>query len=231
MKTTKTSESVSRQRSERVSPRWRTALPALACLALAGCATPARFANPTMPSSRPIETADPAYWYAQPAAAAASSQDFDALAEACQAAARTFFFPIDRLDYRGGVIQTEPVVSGQWFEPWRRAQQTAADVAQSSLGTVRRTLRFEITRGGSPESGWTAVPKVLVERESLAERRITTSLAYNVLLRRDINAYGTRASDLGIEVPSDYFYPTGRDPAMERKLAEVIKSRLAKIPQ
>ena len=194
----------------------------------AGCATPARFVGTAMPSSRPVEQADPAYWYARPAVAAASSQDFDALADACRAAAAHYFFPIDRLDYRAGILQTLPVVSGQWFEPWRREQQLVADVQQSSLGTVRRTMRFEITRGGSPESGWTVVPKVLVERESVAERRITSPTYYTSFFRRDINAYGSRLSDQGLDVPTDYFYPTGRDSALERKLAAMITARLAK---
>ena len=209
----------------------------LAALLLVGCAAPARFANTTRPSSRPIEQATPAYWYAQPPVASANSQDFDALADACQAVAAHFFFPPDFIDYRDGILQTLPVVSGQWFEPWRREQQTVDDVAESSLATVRRTIRFEITRGadlpgshlpGLPRSGWTAVPKVLVERESVAERRITTPTYYTSFFRRDINAYGTRLSDVGLDVPTDYFYPTGRDGAMERKLASMIRARVAR---
>lgn len=201
---------------------------ALAPLLLVGCATPARFADTTRPSSRPVEQATPAYWYAQPPVASATSPDFDALADACQAVAAHFFFPPDLIDYRAGVIQTLPVVSGQWFEPWRQAQQTLDDVAESSLATVRRTIRFEIARGGSPESGWTVVPKVLVERQSVAERRITAPTYYTSFFRRDINAYGTRLSDLGLDVPTSYFYPTGRDAALERKLAAMVQATVSK---
>ena len=196
-----------------------------ALLAAGGCATRPPDDRP-MPSSRPAAEASPSYWYARPGVASARAPDFDRLAAACESAARDLLFPIDRVDFREGVVTTEPVVGGQWFEPWRREQQTVADVADSSLATTRRTIRFEFTRGGDGESGtYTVTPKVLVERESAAERRITSASDYRGFFGGG-DAFGTRESDRGVLIPSRYFYPVGRDAALERKLATMIERRV-----
>ena len=212
-------------------PRPRRLSLAAACgvavLLTAGCAS--RPADPRpMPSSRPVATADPAYWYEQPAVATVASDDFDRLASAAESAARDLLFPIDRVDYRLGVVTTEPVVGGQWFEPWRREQQTAADVADSSLATTRRTVRFEFSRDGEGDAATYAVtPKVLVERQSVAERRITSAGDYRSFFRRS-DAGGTRETDRGVTLPSRYWYPVGRDAALERKLAAMVERRVAR---
>lgn len=212
----------------------RRAALALALALTAGCAARPADDRP-MPSGRPVAQAAPSWWYAKPGVASVPSGDFRRLAAAAESAARDLLFTVDRVDYREGVVTTEPMVSGQWFEPWRREQQTALDVADSSLATVRRTIRFEFARdgdadggvdGGGDDASWTVTPKVLVERESVAERRITAASDYRSFFGGGAGVGGTRESDRGVLLPSRYFYPVGRDDAMERKLASMIERRV-----
>ena len=122
------------------------------------------------------ETVQPHYWLSQPGVAEVTAQDFQTLWSACEDVARDYFFKLDRNDWRSGVLTTQPMVSSQFFEPWRRELQTAADVAESSTATIRRTIRFEVSANG--HGTYTVTPKVLVERQSLAERRVTSVVLY-----------------------------------------------------
>jgi hypothetical protein len=73
---------------------------------------------------------------------------------------------------------------------------------------------------------------VLVERQSLAEQRITSVVLYRSAFRRPVNPrerqYGTRESDIGQFLPSRYWYPIGRDEELEKSLADRIRSKLRK---
>jgi hypothetical protein len=151
--------------------------------------------------------------------------NFDALWNACEDAARARLFPIERTDYRAGVLTTRPVVSKQWFEFWRNDAVTTGDVAESSLATIRRTIRFDIVP--TEDGKFRATPSVLVERFSSAERRITSAVFYRSLFRRQANrASGTRESDRGVYLPGRYWYELGNDEALERELGEAIKTKL-----
>ena len=69
---------------------------------------------------------------------------------------------LDRQDFRAGVITTKPLVSKQFWELWRNDVVTLSDMANSSLATHRRTLRFDIDRKDA--GGYVATPRVVVER-------------------------------------------------------------------
>lgn len=152
-----------------------------------------------------------------------AASDFDRLWRASADAARDRQFVIDRRDYRGGVLTTEPLVSAQFFEPWRRDALTAGAVAESSLATIRRTIRFEFTRHDGDR--FTVVPSVVVERYSSGERRITSATLYRSAFRRT-TATGTRESDRGIVLPARYWYNIGNDAALEKAIAEAVRRRL-----
>jgi hypothetical protein len=121
------------------------------------------------------------------------------------------------------------MVSGQWFEPWRRENRTPSDVAESSLATIRRTLRFEFAR--QDEYAWQVTPKVLVERQAQAERRITSVVLYRRVFSSPTGAAqrprGTRESDEGIVLPDRYWYPLRRDTEFERAIAEAVRVKLS----
>jgi hypothetical protein len=158
------------------------------------------------------------------ALASVSSRDFDALWKACERSLWARHFRIDRRDYREGLITTYPLISKQFFEPWRTDTLGAANVAESSLNTIRRTVRFEIAHD-SKRDVYTAVPRVQIERYSNAGRRLTSAAMYRSTFRRT-EARGTRESDAGVTMPSRYWYSIGHDERLEQALARSVKNRL-----
>lgn len=176
------------------------------------------------------KTAQPAYWLDQPAVVHVRSSDYDALWNACRLAAEADGFVIDRRDYRDGLLYTQPLGSKQFYEFWHGDVRTAHDLAQSSLGMIRRTVQFRITpRPDADGGGFEATPRVLVERDSLIERRITSVDQYQ-------NAFAIQTMDVaretersGAELPAEYWYAIGRDAALERHLADAIRDRLPRV--
>jgi hypothetical protein len=194
-----------------------------------GCAgRTQRFAATQPATAIDLATTQPSYWLDQPGAATVASADFQKLWDACDGAARDFLFKPDRQDFRGGVLTTEPMVSAQWLEPWRAEVRTAYDRTESSIATVRRTIRFEFKR--LLDETYEVTPKVLVERQSLAEQRITSVVLYKSAFTRPVRdrdrQYGTRESDVGIILPARYWYPIGRDEELEKALAEQVRKNL-----
>jgi hypothetical protein len=192
---------------------------------MSGCAR--RVSEPVVLETD-VRLAEPAHWYAQPPTATVTYEDFDALWYAADAAVRARRFVPDRQDRRQGVLTTEPLVSRQWFEPWRADALSSADVAESSLATTRRTVRFEIER--RDDGGFALTPKVLIERYAQAENRLTNVVLYRSAFRAtrvtEFTPVGTRERDRGVYLPSRYWYATGRDPALEQALANDVQKRL-----
>jgi hypothetical protein len=185
----------------RIRPARFAALVTLA-LGIAGCIGKEP-ANPaaTQPATAVDEQlAQVEYWFSQPGTVSVEAGDFDALWEAAERTARDWFFQIDRRDRRSGVLSTRPLISRQFFEPWRKDAVTAADLAESSLATIRRTIRFEFTE--APGGGYAMRPKVVVERQA-------------VPAARERGAVG-----------GSYWYALGRDEPMEQRLAEAVRRRL-----
>ena len=178
-------------------------------------------------TSRPAWEDDPkaatvAYWLDQPAAASVASRDYRELWDAADNARRRFRFDASRSDYRGGVLGTEPVVSPQPFEVWRDELRSSSARAESALATVRRSLRFEF--GRLADGGFFVEPKVVVERQSLGERRITNAIDYRGVLGGG-SQKTERADEPATTQPSNYWYAVGRDAALERSLANRIARR------
>ncbi len=203
----------------------------VAALLIVGCASHSR-SHPTTQMATDIDpaTTQPAYWYGQPAVASVEGDSFHRLWSTAEDVARSYFFKIDRTDYRDGILTTEPLVSAQFFEPWRRDVQTVEDAVDASMATMRRTIRFEFTRVDADH--WRVTPKVLIERRSIAEQRITSVVLYRKTFRRPVKSRdepsGTPESDQGIYLPARYWYPIGRDEALEKSIAERMESRLKK---
>ena len=144
--------------------------------------------------------------------------------DACRGAARWRGFRVDRMDYRGGLMITHPLTSKQFFEVWRRDVATLPDLAESTLATMRRIVRFEIVK--RDDGTYACVPKVLVERYAQTERRITSVTQYRESFSGEPGVFGSRERDKGVNVPDVYWYATGRDEALERELAEGMRARL-----
>ena len=191
-----------------------------ACLA-GGCAS-----RPGRPAADlPPESVSPNYWLAQPASAQIVHDDFEQLWRACRRAMQSRSFTVDRVDLRGGRMATYPQVSKQLFEFWRNDAGTFFGVIESTLATVRRTVRVEVRR--RDDGSYEAVPKVVVERYSQAERRVTSVARYAEVFAFDPAEQGSRTRDrLGADLPVSYWYASGRDTALERQIAEDVRRDL-----
>jgi hypothetical protein len=171
--------------------------------------------------AEPAPEATPQYWMAKPAVAQITSGDFQKLWDACAQTLRSHQFPIEVEDYRDGVLRSAPVISRQIFEPWRRDTGTRHEMWVSTLGTVRRTIRFDVIRSG--DGAYVAQPKVLVERLSQLQRRITSASEYALVF----SAPGWNVvTDQGVVIPARYWYAIGRDEALERDLADSVRDKV-----
>lgn len=203
----------------------------IAMAAGAGCGSSAkRYATatsmPAVATEVDPQQADPAYWLSQPAVATVAGSDLDRLWNAAEQVSADYLFPIDRRDRREGLLTTQPVISPQWFEPWRRELQTADDVAQSSVATIRRSIRWTFTPGND---GYVVTPKVLIERQSLVEERVSGVLGRGYFQRQNDTTFGTRETDRNVILPDNYFYPVGRDAEFEKRLAEKLRARMNEV--
>ena len=195
--------------------------PVLALCLLLGCAArPSQSRRDLPPAS-----ATPEYWLRQPPVARAEHENFDRLWNACRRAVQSRSFAVDRVDLRGGVMTTFPQVSKQLFEFWRNDVGALPAVMESTLGTVRRSVRLEIVR--REDGTYEATPKVVIERYAQAERRVTTVARYTEVLGVDPLQEGSRARDrLGADLPAAYWYALGRDEPLERQIAQDVMREL-----
>lgn len=202
----------------RVAGLLAACLPALA--AVSGCGPAPRGERVT--DVDPVQ-ATPDYWWDRPAESRAVAADFDRAMDACKSVLREKFFDVDRVDAREGVVTSLPSTNAQWFEPWRSDNTTADDVARSSVATYRRTVRFDVAR--SPEGTYTVTPRVLVERQSVAGRRISGVLGFQTFTAIDQSSLPA-ADATGTPAPATYWYAVGRDAALEARLADDVGARV-----
>lgn len=193
-------------------------------LAGAGCS---RTATPPPPEA----SAEVAYWEARPAEARVESISYPGLWAAALGALERFRFEPALQDYRGGRLTSEPMVSPQFFEIWRDEIRSTSDRLESSLGTVRRRVTFRLGRSGD-DRFWLE-PRVVVERLSLREGRITNAIDYRRALGPG-RQVGSREADAGRPLPASYWYAVGRDDVLERSLLDRIAAgsggRLVPVP-
>jgi hypothetical protein len=173
----------------------------------------------------PPESAQASYWLDQPPAAAVSHGDFGRLWKASRRAIVSRSFTVDRVDLRGGVMTTFPQVSRQFFEVWRNDVGTLPAALESSLSTVRRSVRIDIRR--RDDGAYEAVPKVVVEKYAQSERRITSVARYAEVFALDPLQQGSRERDrFGADLPLAYWYALGRDTKLEEQIAADVKRDL-----
>ncbi len=208
---------------------WRIQIGLLGLATLIGCESANHVAPVSLPTTQTAtdidpQLAEPAYWYALPAPHQTRADGFDELWDAADSVSRDLLFKIDRQDRRAGVLTTDPLISAQWFEPWRRDVQSIDTLADSSVATIRRTIRYEFQKQAD---AYVVVPKVLIERQAITERRVSGALN-RLYFRRDrtLNAFGTRETDAGVYIPESYWYPIGRDEGLEAYLVAQINAQL-----
>jgi hypothetical protein len=202
---------------------------------LSGCITGPSNPAATQPATAlDVATSQPTYWLNQAAVAEVQGNDFNALWESAKETVRAYQFTLDRQDYRSGVITTAPEISKQIFEVWRDDAGTAYDAWAATMGAIRRTIRFEVTR--NPDNTFTMVPKVLVERQSIFERRVTDVSQYRFAFAGPVRVQPARTvvsldPDTYQDVPVKYWYATGRDLEMEKDLAKRVRKEQRKLAE
>lgn len=201
-------------------PRW---IAVCFVLLVSGCILKTPDPSVTRVTQVDAKQATPDYWLAQPAVVHVDCDDFFKLWHTCRVVAHNRFFIIDREEYREGLMTTRPLVSKVAMEVWRRDAVTVPDIEVSTLATMRRTIFFQINRRAG--GGFSVEPRVLVERFASAERRLTAITEYHTAFGGP-RPYGSAENDQGIALPTDYWYATGRDNALERDLAASIQSDL-----
>jgi hypothetical protein len=195
-----------------------------------GCIINPQHPSATQPATETdLATTQPYYWFAKPPAAQVHARDFETIWTVCKQTARDYLFTLERTDFRSGVITTAPLISKQWFEPWRPDTGTVEGAFANSLGAIRRSLRFEITR--NPDESYTIIPKVLIERESILERHVTDVSQYRYAFSGPATKIPAREAvtlepDTYPDVPIKYWYPTGRDTNMEIDVAQHLRKAL-----
>lgn len=167
------------------------------------------------------ERATPDYWWDKENPVRVPAPSFDRAVAACEHAARERFFEVDRVDARAGLVTTKPMTAAQWFEPWRRDNTTLGDVTRSSLDTYRRTVRFNIKAvdEANLKKGYVVVPQVLVERQTLAGRRLTSVTGFRQFTSTD---QSTLAELRDANIPAIYWYSVARDNNLEYQLGKAV---------
>ena len=168
------------------------------------------------------ETAKFSYWLNQPPVASVVSGDFDTLWRACRRATEGASFHIDRVDFREGRLTTLPLVTKQAFEFWRNDTASAPDVAESTISTVRRTVRWDVRK--EDDYTFRATPAVVIERYAMTERRLTSAMQYQEVFSDEHKVFGSRLQDEGLAPVDVYWYATGRDRNLEKRLAGTVQS-------
>ncbi len=162
------------------------------------------------------EAATLSFWGDRPAIVRVEADDYAALWDAAENARRRFGFEAALTDYRGGELTTEPKLSGQIFEPWRDELRDIGSIMESTLTSVRRRVSFEL--GNQGDGTFWLEPKVIVERQSLGERRLTDVSSY----RRALGQGQQRRTSDDDPGTVTGWHAIGRDPALERSLANRI---------
>jgi hypothetical protein len=168
------------------------------------------------------ETAKFSYWLNQPPVASVVCDDFDKLWHACRRATEGASFTIDRVDFREGRLTTMPLVSKAAFMFWRNDVASAADAAEGMLSTVRRTVRWDVKK--EDDGTFRATPAVVEERYAMTERRLTSALQYQEVFSDEHKVFGSRMQDEGLAPVDVYWYATGRDRNLEKRLVGTVQS-------
>jgi hypothetical protein len=193
---------------------------------LAGCVNGPSRGSDTGAKATTIDPAKatPRYWMDKPATAHADGSNYDRVWLACDAATRHYHFIPDVLNYRQGIMTSKPLVSKGVGEFWRNDVLDSDDRTKSTIATYRRTIRYDIEK--KDDGRYEVDVKVLVERSSQFERRVTTGIQF----RDSFGPYPPSAefrSDDGAKQEAQYWYAVGRDETLEKALAQVIDETLA----
>lgn len=183
----------------------------LMAIAPAGCQAPSQPSGPTMSVLR--------------------IPDYEAFFDSALTLLREHDFHPRLVDRAAGLAVTHPSTGAQWFEFWRGDSRGGYQLLESSLHTVRRSVRLSVQpeveaepqqRGesGSMDRYRVGV-EVYKERFSSPQRQVTTaSGALQIYSERLPTEEGLRAA----RVRGDHWVPLGRDALLEKYLLSRLQS-------
>lgn len=135
-------------------------------------------------------------------------------------------FLLDRVDRRMGVIETFPATSKQWFECWRNDVAGAEALAESSLQTVRRQVKLQVTQVEPDQLRLecrVAVEKYDSSREIYPGYTRTYNVLGNVSGRIPLLSTSERRKD-----KTEEWIPLGEDPELQKTILDSIARRVEK---
>jgi len=135
-------------------------------------------------------------------------------------------FLLDRVDRRMGVIETFPATSKQWFECWRNDVAGEEALAESSLQTVRRQVKLQVTQVEPDQLRLecrVAVEKYDSSREIYPGYTRTYNVLGNVSGRIPLLSTSERRKDQ----PEEWI-PLGEDPELQKTILDSIARRVEK---
>jgi hypothetical protein len=149
------------------------------------------------------------------------TDDYDVLFETCLEVLRVHGYKLDRVDQRAGLITTFPITSQQFFEFWRDDVETAYDVMEASLLTIRRRAEIQVL-GEAEGSDHRLVVSVYREKLSTPDRQYNSSAAAFRVFSRTLPS---TAGKTIVPERDDVWLPAGRDGLLERRLIREITGR------
>jgi hypothetical protein len=207
-----------------IGPLIRCLLLLTACTAATGCMfEKVNYAAPRA-TAADVKTRQIDYWFDKPATTSVRAADFDALWNAVNRVTFEFTFVTDVVDYREGVLKTKPLVSKMPFEFWRHDVIDPVSQLQCTLITMRRTVHFQIRQ--DDDGSYVCEPKVVVEHYAMPERRITSVIDYQLAFSTQRPMVNGTTEEGETPLPVEYWYADGRDPALEKALADAVKRDL-----
>ncbi|MHC4063695.1 MAG: hypothetical protein ACYSUQ_04535 [Planctomycetota bacterium] len=170
---------------------------------------------------RPLQPGEPTAQQAY----VADEAGFDRLWASCQEVLRRHRFRLDRVDRRSGTITTLPETSQSFFEFWRHDVDTAFDLMEATMRTVRRKATVQVDREAADPTTRVAVT---VQRETFAtpERQFNSSAAALRVFGEELPGV---SGEPYLSRADDYWIDDGRDGAMEQRMLDRIL-RHAAIP-
>lgn len=134
-------------------------------------------------------------------------------------------FDLENVDRRAGIIETAPRTSSQWYEFWARDVVTWQGRAESSLHTLRRSVRLQMQ--ADPGNNCQLSCQAMVDREVVAPAVVSGSARANSIFAGAAGRMPTLKSP-GDQQPSQWV-SLGRDSDLEQDILQSITSAAPRV--
>ncbi len=131
-------------------------------------------------------------------------------------------FSTEKYDEDMGVVISEPLRGGQWFEFWQKDNVGSFNRAESNLHSIRRLVRFDVS---SADNRTCVECRVLQQRLNLPEKETRGSSEISGIFTQS----GTSMQELEIgeeRAEEMEWVELGRDVRLENEFLKTIKEKL-----